>query len=251
MKPAPRTIHDAQVIQFSPLDARHKHTGNCRQIVGGVLQGPAAGLAICQYRGDSSFYLFGCNANWEPITDTCHLSLEEAKQQAEFEYEGISRTWGSHDDDSVSTAELCVSLALDGMLSRHAIGESIEDDASYLDLLNSLERFLVEILRGAHSAWLDESLDGILPRFARRTGEREAEIAGECILIRDQAVVPFHLLLQTDVTGDRISYQELKLGKLGPQGMIRTPYSESSKARALAISEIEWAYHVAFGQRLP
>jgi hypothetical protein len=37
--------------------------------------------------------LFGCDKEWHHITDTWHESLEEAKRQAEFEYEGVSATW--------------------------------------------------------------------------------------------------------------------------------------------------------------
>lgn len=54
---------------------------------------PVAGLAICQYKNDDAFYLFGCDESWSSLTDTSHQSLGEAKEQAEFEYEGISRTW--------------------------------------------------------------------------------------------------------------------------------------------------------------
>ena len=90
---APKEIGGAKVILFSPIDERHKHTGNCKQIVSGVLMGAASGLAICQYEGEDSFYLFGCNENWQTISDTWHETFENAKAQAEFEYEGITATW--------------------------------------------------------------------------------------------------------------------------------------------------------------
>jgi hypothetical protein len=59
MKPVPKIIGDAKVILFTPIDSRHRPTENCEQSVAGELQGPAAGLAICQYEGESSYYLFG------------------------------------------------------------------------------------------------------------------------------------------------------------------------------------------------
>jgi hypothetical protein len=93
VSPAPSKIGGATVICYTPIDGRHHHTGKCRQIVAGVLQGAAAGLAICQYEGEDSFYLFGCDENWQSVTDTWHETLEEAKDQAEFEYEGVSSTW--------------------------------------------------------------------------------------------------------------------------------------------------------------
>lgn len=50
-------------------------------------------MAICQYEGQDDYFLFGCNADWDSVTDTWHQTLEEAKEQAEFEYEGVSETW--------------------------------------------------------------------------------------------------------------------------------------------------------------
>jgi hypothetical protein len=93
MKFVPNEIDGATVILYSPIDERHRPTGNCKQILAGVLVGPAAGLAICRYDGNEGFYLFGCDANWNSVTDTLHVSVEEAKAQAEFEYEGVGNTW--------------------------------------------------------------------------------------------------------------------------------------------------------------
>lgn len=83
---------------YTPIDQRHRHTGNCRQIVAGVLMGAAAGLAICKYEGEDAYYLFGCDEIWETLTDTWHQSIDDAKKQAEFEYAGVSATW-QHPED--------------------------------------------------------------------------------------------------------------------------------------------------------
>ena len=89
----PQEMGGAKVVLYTPIDERHKHTGNCKQVVAGVLMGAAAGLAICQYEGENSFYLFGCDAKWNTVTDTCHDTLEDAMAQAKFEYEGVQATW--------------------------------------------------------------------------------------------------------------------------------------------------------------
>lgn len=89
----PAQLNNADVILFTSLGSRHKPTGACRHIVAGELLGAAAGLAICQYKSDEGFYLFYCDAQWNVITDTWHGTLEDAKAQAEFEYEGVSTTW--------------------------------------------------------------------------------------------------------------------------------------------------------------
>ena len=93
MKSAPAQIGGAKVICYTSIDQRHRHTGNTKQIVAGILQGAAAGLAICQYEGEDSYYLFGCDSEWTSVTDTWHQSFEDAKRQAEFEYVGVSTTW--------------------------------------------------------------------------------------------------------------------------------------------------------------
>ena len=93
MKAIPKEIGGAKVMLYSSIDQRHQHTGNCRQIVKGVWMGAAAGLAICKYDGEDSFYLFGCDETWQAITDTWHQTLDDAMKQAEFEYAGVSATW--------------------------------------------------------------------------------------------------------------------------------------------------------------
>ncbi len=98
MKKAPGVIGGARVLLYTPIDGRHRHTGNCEQYVAGELMGPAAGLAICRYEGDAAVYLFGCDEDWEAVTDTWHETLEDAKAQAEFEYEGVTATWRTPDD---------------------------------------------------------------------------------------------------------------------------------------------------------
>ena len=55
--------------------------------------GAMSGLAICQPTEGRDFFLFGCDGDWNVITDTWHQTLDEAKKQAEFEYEGIGKTW--------------------------------------------------------------------------------------------------------------------------------------------------------------
>jgi hypothetical protein len=93
MKPAPKIVGTFPVVCYSPIDERHRFTAKTEQIVSGQLMGAMAGLAICQPSGSVGFYLFGCDADWNVVTDTWHQSLDEAKEQAEFEYEGIGKTW--------------------------------------------------------------------------------------------------------------------------------------------------------------
>lgn len=93
MRACPPVVGGAKVVCYTPIDHRHRHTGNAKQIVGGVLLASAAGLAICNYDGEDCFYLFGCDADWNSRSDSWHQALEDATVQAELEYEGTMNTW--------------------------------------------------------------------------------------------------------------------------------------------------------------
>jgi hypothetical protein len=103
MKACPEIISNARVICYTPIDQRHQFTGACKQIVHGAVMGPMAGLAIGQYADHKAFYLFGCDSDWQCVTDTWHQTLEEAQQQAEFEYAGVNKTWTFSTDDRPAT----------------------------------------------------------------------------------------------------------------------------------------------------
>ena len=91
LPPPPPLIAGLPVVCYTAIDGRHRATGATRHVVGGVLRGPAAALAVC--RDSGGFYLFYCDAAWEAVTDTWHATLQDALDQAEFEYAGTSATW--------------------------------------------------------------------------------------------------------------------------------------------------------------
>ena len=89
----PDTLDGARVLQFTPIDGRHRATGHTRHSVGAQPLAHVAALAIAQYDGDSGFYLFYCDAHWRVLTDTLHDSMSDAISQAEAEFTGTARTW--------------------------------------------------------------------------------------------------------------------------------------------------------------
>jgi hypothetical protein len=89
----PNALDGARVICFAKVSDAVNPTGKTTHRKDGEVLSPAAALAICQYSGDSQFYLFYCDEGWIVQTDTCHMTLDEAKDQAQFEYEGISSHW--------------------------------------------------------------------------------------------------------------------------------------------------------------
>ncbi|MBN8693078.1 MAG: hypothetical protein J0L69_07755 [Bacteroidetes bacterium] len=96
---APDIIGNAKVLLYTTIDGRHSFTNNTKHLIVNKTPGqinspePMHGLAICKYDNENSFYLFGCNSKWESITDTCHDTIEDAIDQAEFEYKGSINTW--------------------------------------------------------------------------------------------------------------------------------------------------------------
>jgi hypothetical protein len=93
MGEAPELLDGARVLAFAVVDPSVVPTGGTAHRIGDEVLGPAAGLAIAQYEGDGQIYLFYCDPNWQVVTDTCHRSLELAREQAEFEYRGVSARW--------------------------------------------------------------------------------------------------------------------------------------------------------------
>ncbi len=89
----PKEIDDSETVLYTPIDDRHRPTEKSKHYAAGNLVATPASLAICRYEDASAFYLFGCDAEWNVLTDSCHLSLDEAKEQAEAEFEGVATTW--------------------------------------------------------------------------------------------------------------------------------------------------------------
>jgi hypothetical protein len=92
VKPPPALIDGARVVAWTPIDQRHRPTGETRHYRDGLLQAAPAGLAIATY-DDREFYLFYADENWTTLNDTLHDSVAEAKRQAELEFEGTAGTW--------------------------------------------------------------------------------------------------------------------------------------------------------------
>jgi hypothetical protein len=85
--PPPMNLGRARVICFSPIDERHRCTGQPVVNMCGRL-GVIAGVAICE-----GYFLFGCDSEWRPFWDSWHQTEEEAMTAAEEQYEGVCRTW--------------------------------------------------------------------------------------------------------------------------------------------------------------
>jgi len=93
---SPITILGLKVLAFTPIDLRHQFVGhNERRWIDSkgdeFLFGPVAGLGICAEL--DWVVLFGCDEVWRALWETRCTTIAVAEDQAEFEYEGVSRTW--------------------------------------------------------------------------------------------------------------------------------------------------------------
>jgi hypothetical protein len=151
-----------------------------------------------------------------------------------------------------SPAEHILVRSFRSILADLPTGFEIEESAEFRSALNALEFFVSEVLSEIHSEWRGEALDGVIPLTSRKTGEREVEILGLCILLSDQTVTPIQLRLQIAPASDEVSWFECRLGERGREGMVRTPYERRSK-RLYALEgrtdSIDWVYQVTFGDR--
>jgi hypothetical protein len=82
-----------KVICFARLDAGVQRTGKTVHRRAGAEMPPFRGLVIVEESVGGPYYLLYCDDEWQSLTDTWHETLEDAKAQAAFEYEGISQAW--------------------------------------------------------------------------------------------------------------------------------------------------------------
>lgn len=163
-----------------------------------------------------------------------------------------------------SRAEELLSRHLRSVLADLPIGALIDASPEFHQtVLAGLEYFLPGVLGELYPEWLGDSLDGFVPMIMKKTGDDEFELFGLAILIGDQTLVPIHVLLQLDTSGDEVSWMALKIGEkltgqpseTGKRGMRREPYSSLDLAfrRIYRLDRnadlIDWRYKVTFGER--
>jgi len=88
----PDFIGNASVICYAVINLVIP-TGNTQHFKNGRPLGLAYGLAICQSQPAQGYYLFCCDDNWKEFADTWHETIEDAQDQAEYEYAGVSNNW--------------------------------------------------------------------------------------------------------------------------------------------------------------
>ncbi len=84
---APAELDGAEVFMFAPVGAAQRPTGATVHSVTGFAS-VVRGLALARYEA-GAVYLFYCDEEWNVVSDTWHANVEDAIDQARFEFEGI------------------------------------------------------------------------------------------------------------------------------------------------------------------
>ena len=80
----PKVLDDACVLYYTPQDCY----GTVRYTTGEAV-GNISYLAICKYKNDSAYYLFGCNAAYEVVSDSLWNTVEECMCAAKNSYDCV------------------------------------------------------------------------------------------------------------------------------------------------------------------
>jgi hypothetical protein len=148
--------------------------------------------------------------------------------------------------------EQSISSRLRQTLAVLPIGAPIPPSEGLESILGSLEYYIPQLLREIHPEWKHESLDGVFMTQARKTAQLEAELAGNCILISEQTIVPFNLRVQIAPASDELTWLECRLGESQDGRLVRIPYhsgSRNRKRRPNANNIEQWHYAVGFGEK--
>ena len=89
----PDKIDNADLITYVILSDNQTRTGFTRHYTEGELIENFYSLSICKYPDVKGYYLFYCDSSWDAITDTYHDTLEDAIEQAEFEFTNTKNNW--------------------------------------------------------------------------------------------------------------------------------------------------------------
>ena len=92
MTAVPFFLAGLPVVAYAFVDPHHGPAGGAAEFMRGERFVPAA-LAICRDSEGGGYLLFGCDAEWNTVTDTWHESVEDARHQGEHEYPGIGEGW--------------------------------------------------------------------------------------------------------------------------------------------------------------
>ena len=95
MTPPPEEIGGGRVVAYAIFGPIVSPTGMTRHLVDGKFMSFVAALAICREDQEQRFSLCFCDEDWRVLATSAHRSVEEARQEAEFENDGVVPNWQS------------------------------------------------------------------------------------------------------------------------------------------------------------
>ena len=95
MTPPPEQIDGARVVAYAIFGPIVSPTGMTRHLVDGKFMASIAALAICQDDRGLGYSLCYCDEDWGVLAASSHRSIEDARQEAEFENDDIVPNWQS------------------------------------------------------------------------------------------------------------------------------------------------------------
>ena len=84
-------IDGAKILSYNNINFGNIRTGATLHV--GISNDNIKILAIGKYDEDPGYYLFYCDNNLNVLNDTYHNTIDEAKEQAEFEFTNSNKTW--------------------------------------------------------------------------------------------------------------------------------------------------------------
>jgi len=84
-----------KLVRWVRLRENHVPTGRTSHKVDGQTVETASELRVMPFSADQGFYLMHFNADGDELTDTYHESLDEALEQANFEFGVTPDEWSS------------------------------------------------------------------------------------------------------------------------------------------------------------
>jgi hypothetical protein len=113
------------------------------------------------------------------------------------------------------------------------------------------ERLIQGRLAARFPEWRDQSIDGVWPEHARKTGPTSASLCGVCVLLDDQTLTPFAAEWTIAGSHDAVTAWRLRVGEPGGGRLRISGPRHGSKAATLLrwtiaerIDDTHWCYEL-------
>ncbi len=89
----PPLLGTAKLLEYAIVDDSVVFTYRQNLFVDGTKLGPVPCIGLCQDFGNSRFYIYYCDENWNVLAVTGCGTITDLKRKAEYAYNGILMKW--------------------------------------------------------------------------------------------------------------------------------------------------------------